>query len=125
MPEPETIVTAFIAEFDAEHPDVQALLAYFSDDGVYHNMPGPPLEGRAAIEKGLAYTQQMASQGWEIVHQAVTGNVVINERIDRFEVGGKPVELPVVGVFEVNDDGKITAWRDYFDMAFFQKQIPS
>jgi limonene-1,2-epoxide hydrolase len=125
MADPEAIVSAFIAEFDAEHPSVPTLLSYFSDDAVYHNMPGPPLEGIAAIEKGLNYTQQMSSRGWEVVHQAVSGNVVINERIDRFEVGGKPVELPVVGVFEINDDGKITAWRDYFDMAFFQKQMPS
>ena len=83
------------------------------------------MEGKSAIKKGLAYTQQMASQGWEIVHQAVSGNVVINERIDRFEVSGKPVEPPVVGVFEVNDDGKITAWRDSFDLVFFQKRMPS
>ena len=34
----------------------------------------------------------------------------------RFEVGGKKIELPVMGVFEITD-GKIAAWRDYFDMA--------
>ena len=38
------------------------------------------------------------------------------ERLDRFSVGGKPVELPIAGVFEIRD-GKIAAWRDYFDMA--------
>ena len=30
----------------------------------------------------------------------------------------RTVSLPVMGVFELAD-GKITAWRDYFDMAQF------
>ena len=33
---------------------------------------------------------------------------------------GNTVELPVTGVFEVVD-GKITAWRDYFDMSALVK----
>ena len=123
MADPGELVSAFIKEFDAEHPDVPTLLAYFADDGVYHNMPGPPASGKAQIEKTLGYTQTMSSRGWEVIHQSVVGNVVFNERIDRFEVDGQSVELPVVGVFEVRD-GKIAAWRDYFDLATFQRQMP-
>jgi limonene-1,2-epoxide hydrolase len=123
MAEAGDLITAFIKEFDAEHPDVQTLLDYFSDDAVYHNMPGPPSNGKAEIETTLAYTKTMTSKGWEVVHQAVAGDTVINERIDRFEVGGQAVALPVCGVFEVRD-GKIAAWRDYFDMVTFQKQMP-
>ncbi len=33
-------------------------------------------------------------------------------------MGGKVIELPVMGVYEFVD-GKISAWRDYFDMAPF------
>jgi len=29
------------------------------------------------------------------------------------------VELPVMGVFEIAPDGRIAAWRDYFDMGQF------
>jgi limonene-1,2-epoxide hydrolase len=46
---------------------------------------------------------------------------VLTERLDKFVLGGKTVELPVAGVFELKD-GKITAWRDYFDMATWTKQ---
>jgi limonene-1,2-epoxide hydrolase len=52
------------------------------------------------------------------VHRQVSdGTVVMNERTDvmRRKDGGE-VPLPVMGVFEVHD-GKIAAWRDYFDMA--------
>jgi limonene-1,2-epoxide hydrolase len=33
---------------------------------------------------------------------------------------GGEVALPVMGVFEVHD-GRIAAWRDYFDMAAITK----
>jgi limonene-1,2-epoxide hydrolase len=40
---------------------------------------------------------------------------VFTERTDGFVMGDKSVDLPVAGVFEIND-GKIAKWRDYFDM---------
>jgi limonene-1,2-epoxide hydrolase len=52
----------------------------------------------------------------ETTHLAVHDDVVLTERIDTFTVNGKEVPLPVMGTFEVRD-GKIAAWRDYFDMA--------
>ncbi len=121
---PDAVVRAFIKEWDAEHPDIQHLLTYFADDAVYHNLPAKPAVGKAAIEKTLQYANQFNSQGWEIVNQTAAGNVVINERRDRFIINGNDVELPVCGVFELRD-GKIAAWRDYFDMATFQKQMGS
>ncbi|HEY5024899.1 MAG TPA: limonene-1,2-epoxide hydrolase family protein, partial [Acidimicrobiales bacterium] len=49
-------------------------------------------------------------------HLAVRDNVVLTERIDTFTVGDLVAALPVMGTFEVRD-GKICAWRDYFDLA--------
>ncbi len=60
--------------------------------------------------------------GFEVKRQAVSGNVVMNERVDRFTVGGRTIELPVMGVFELRD-GLIASWRDYFDLAMFQKAL--
>jgi limonene-1,2-epoxide hydrolase len=34
------------------------------------------------------------------------------------------MDLPVAGLFIVND-GVITLWRDYFDLATFQTQLAS
>jgi limonene-1,2-epoxide hydrolase len=56
-----------------------------------------------------------------VIHrEAATGNIVMNERTDRFRVGDRWVELPVAGVFVVDDDGRISLWRDYFDLPSFQ-----
>ncbi len=46
-----------------------------------------------------------------------------SERLDRLRIGGMPVELPVMGRFEVDADGKLTTWRDSFDMAQLTSQM--
>lgn len=123
MPDNNAIITAFVREFDVESPDGATLAAYFSEDAVYHNVPLEPVNGKAAIAKVLGgMGQQMKSKGWEVIHQAAAGDVVLNERVDRFDVGGKQVAVKVMGVFELRD-GKISAWRDYFDLAQFRSQM--
>ena len=102
--------------------DVDEILGYFAEDAVYHNMPMPPMQGKPAIKTIL---QQIVSPTswieWETLNMAEAGNVVFTERVDRFEMAGKKVELPVAGVFEI-ENGKIKAWRDYFDMAAWTRQ---
>jgi limonene-1,2-epoxide hydrolase len=49
-------------------------------------------------------------------------NVVIAERLDRTRAGDKTVELPCVGVFEI-EGGKIKTWRDYFDFGTYQRGL--
>ena len=44
-------------------------------------------------------------------------------RTDGFRLGDKWIKLPVAGVFELNDDGKIKLWRDYFDLEDFNRQM--
>jgi limonene-1,2-epoxide hydrolase len=48
---------------------------------------------------------------------------VMNERTDKFRIGDTWIALPVAGVFEVGDDGRITLWRDYFDMKMYTDQM--
>ena len=56
-------------------------------------------------------------------HSAEHDQTVLNERTDRFRLtDGRWVELRVMGVFEVQD-GKITAWRDYFDLGQWMAQL--
>ena len=58
---------------------------------------------------------------WEIKNIAASGDVVLTERVDKF-IGAKSISLQVMGVFEIKD-GKIAAWRDYFDLAEWTKQM--
>jgi limonene-1,2-epoxide hydrolase len=104
-----------------EQGDIDAIVAAFADDAVYHNIPMEPCVGKGAIRSFLeGFLGGMASSvRFEIRHQLVGGNVVMNERVDTLTMASGDVALPVCGVFELDPSGKIRAWRDYFDMAPF------
>ena len=114
-----------VSEFCNAWPrkNIEELLAFFSDDAVYHNIPMEPARGKAAIKAVInSFLPMSKSIEFKILHTAAAGNVVMNERIDMFDTGSKKISLPVAGVFEVNN-GKISAWRDYFDMQMYTKQM--
>lgn len=116
-------IRAFLDAFNRK--DIDGVMSFFSDDAVYHNMPTAPVHGAAAIRTSIeGYTAPATAIDWELVAIAETdGGTVLTERLDRFEFGDAQVELPVMGAFDFEDD-KILAWRDYFDLAQFQKQMP-
>ncbi len=118
---PEQVVTAFIAAI--EKGDVDGALALMSPDAEYDNVPMSKVVGHEAIKGTLAmFVGPDQKTQFEVVRQAASGNLVMNERVDRLTVFGKAVELPVAGVFEVVD-GKIVLWRDYFDLTTFNNQL--
>jgi limonene-1,2-epoxide hydrolase len=87
--------------------DAAELADYFTEDGVYHNMPADPITGRAQVKAFIeAFLTGWTKTDWEILTLAECGDRVIAERIDRTMVGDKKVELPCVGVFEIRG-GKI------------------
>jgi limonene-1,2-epoxide hydrolase len=116
------IVNKFCADWSKLSSPV--MLPYFTADAVYHNMPGPPLVGQKAIGDFLApFWPTLDSLVFEMLNIAANGHVVFTERLDcfRFKNGGK-LDLPVNGIFELTADGKISQWREYWDLATWTKQ---
>jgi limonene-1,2-epoxide hydrolase len=102
--------------------DVDELLRFFTEDAVYHNIPIEPASGHEAIRNMLQlFVSEVQKISFEVRNLASAGDVVFTERVDRFEMGERIVELPVAGVFEIRD-GKIASWRDYFDMGMWLRQ---
>ena len=97
--------------------DIDAIMGHFTDDVVYHNIPMDPAEGvdavRAVIEGFLAMAESIV---FETLNEVSEGDLVMNERVDTFVIGGNDTPIKVMGIFELRD-GKIARWRDYFDMA--------
>jgi limonene-1,2-epoxide hydrolase len=105
--------------------DLDAIVEFFTDDAVYHNIPLDPVTGTDAIRATIAgFTQGVDKIEFRVDHIAGAGDghVVMTERVDIFSLPGKTVSLPVMGAFEVRD-GRIAAWRDYFDMNQFTSQL--
>jgi limonene-1,2-epoxide hydrolase len=115
-------VLAFIAAWEAR--DVEAILGMMTPDARYLNVGLPEAVGRDAIRAFIAPFLAGASQvAWTVHHMAETADgVVMTERTDVFELGDRKLEIPVMGVFEFRGD-QICAWRDYFDVPAFQRQM--
>jgi limonene-1,2-epoxide hydrolase len=121
MSENTSLIERFCAAWSRLDP--AELAAFFTEDGVYHNMPAGPVEGRAEIEGFIrGFAGSWTKTDWEILNIAETGDVVIAERIDRTQAGDKSVDLPCTGVFEIRD-GKIACWRDYFDIGTYSRAM--
>lgn len=126
MESPIEVVRRF-CEAWSEGMEADDLAAFFTDDAVYHNIPLVPIRGREAIANNFATFIRPGPPGVEgldlrIINIAVDGPVVLTERVDAFKLPDKSFEVPVMGAFEVTD-GKISAWRDYFDMSQVTSQM--
>jgi limonene-1,2-epoxide hydrolase len=126
MESPIEVVRRFCAAW-SDDVAVAELAAFFTDDAVYHNIPMVPVIGRDAIAKNIASFIRPGAPGIEsiefhVINIAANGPVVMTERVDIFRLPGKSFELQVMGTFEVSD-GKISAWRDYFDQNQFTSRM--
>jgi len=103
--------------------DLDALMAFFTDDAVYHNIPVDPVVGRDNIrEMIVGFTAGWDRVEFEVRRVVADNDVVLTERVDHFISPERRVSLPVMGTFEL-DGGLIKAWRDYFDLNQFMSQL--
>jgi limonene-1,2-epoxide hydrolase len=107
------VVERFLKALQSQDFDTaDALLA---DDLVYENVGFPTLRGGRRVAK--LWRGMEGRMGFEVkFHRNVEeGATVLNERTDVIVLGPVRVQFWVCGVFEVHD-GRITLWRDYFDL---------
>jgi limonene-1,2-epoxide hydrolase len=118
---PDQVVTALIRACEARDLDtVETLVA---DDIEYDNVPIGKVTGPDGVRRVLSggVTEAAAEVEWIVHRQVSSGNTVMNERTDRFLVDGRWIEIPIAAVFEVTD-GKVSLWRDYFDLETYRNQ---
>ena len=109
---------------DLEKGDASVLLQYLTPDCLYFNVPRPNrFKGHKEIEAALTGTFSRASFDCKTYHIATNGNVVFTERLEFMEHknGKGKLTLPVIGVFEMAEDGKISVWKDYFNEETLRK----
>lgn len=82
---------------------------------VYQNVGFPTIYGRNRAMK--LFRSMPGRMGFEVkIHRiAADGAAVLTERTDALVFGPLRLQFWVCGVFEVHE-GRITLWRDYFDM---------
>lgn len=116
-----TLIERFLQVCARAEPEEFA--SYFTEDATWWNAPWKPVKGREAIRETLRRgAERMVALPWEIRHIVADGEIVMVERVDNFLVGETRVSVPSMGIFELRD-GKIAAWRDYWDLQQFESQL--
>lgn len=113
------IISRFIELWEQDDGFTEAVNTYFNDDTIWENHGLITTTGK---EEALGFYHEftqatgMAAMKIDMLAIAADGNKVLTHRIDRIldGKGNEVMTVPVMGIFEVSD-GKITAWRDYFD----------
>jgi limonene-1,2-epoxide hydrolase len=115
------LVESFFAAFQAL--DVEKALSLMAENVVYQNVPFPADHGKAAVTRTLkGFGRFMTGFDVKMRNIAARDGVVLTERVDTLKGPLVHLELWVCGTFEVKD-GRITLWRDYFDLASATTQL--
>jgi limonene-1,2-epoxide hydrolase len=117
LPEPKIEIVRRIQQA-IERKDLDMFLGFFAPHVEYHYHVGSrPLIGIEWVKKFMVkYWKNNRESTWVIVRHAEAGNAIMMEgREDYINADGQTVSHPYMGVIEF-EDGKIVAWRDYFQM---------
>ena len=119
----EAAVRAFLKGWDDR--DVEACMAQVTDDMCYLNQPLEAIRGKANVRKMIASIFVPAKKvEFKLLNVFGHGNKVITERLDQWDWNGSgtwQLKLPVCGMFELTDEGKIYEWREYYDNEHWSK----
>ena len=120
MTNPEQIVREFLALFHTTNLDTAALRAMLADDARYQPIvPIAPIRhGADAICGEMERQYKLYDEcACDILSVAVAGSTVFTERVDtvRQLANGQRTTTHVVGVFDLDENGKIVWWREYWD----------
>lgn len=107
------VVETFL--YALQDQDFDTADASLADNIVWENVGYPTMRGRKRII-GI-FRRGQGRVGFEVkFHRiAAEGNAVLTERTDALIFGPVRMQFWVCGVFEVHG-GRITLWRDYFDL---------
>ncbi len=116
------VVRAMISACEAL--SVEGMLETMTPDVRYVNVGLSDVTGHEAVRQSMApFMARSKSSTWTLHHIAeAPSGAVLTERTDVFELPDRLLTVPVMGVFEFRE-GKISAWRDYFDLPGFMKQM--
>jgi limonene-1,2-epoxide hydrolase len=126
MSDPVQVVTQFLATAsEGRDGFTKAVRGWFTPQTVWENVG---LSTTVGPDEALGLMQNMGGamgvDSLRIENRAVAaqGRKVLTERVDYMlgASGETKMEVPCMGVFEVDADGKITRWTDYFDSAAFK-----
>jgi limonene-1,2-epoxide hydrolase len=121
-------VRAFFEEMEGEGWDdaqIERILGHMAPEARYQVYAWErPLLGQDAI-RGELHRQapHFHHLRCEIVNIASVDSMVFIERVDSMTTKNGPLTMHVAAVLEVDDGGRISAWREYYDSKEITTQV--
>jgi uncharacterized protein (TIGR02246 family) len=119
---PESVVRKFLAAWT--DPKADELANFFDDDAVWVDGPQGVRRGANAIAdelaKQLAISDHMTM---EVITLVANGGTVMVECRSGWTMGGKPISTTVMAAFEIDANGRISQWRESYDLKSVTDQI--
>ena len=115
LTDPVAVTEAFLAAL--ADSDLDAAVDFLAADVHYVNVGFPAIDGAERIRRAFRVLLR-SNVGFEVYLHAISadGPVVLTERTDVFVIGPVRLQFWVMGRFDVHE-GRITLWRDGFDVA--------
>ncbi len=107
-------------------PQVEKILSMMSEDAEWQLwVPGGPIvKGREALRAEIHRQMAMATNNkCNIVNMLSSDRMVMTERADQAIIFGRPCPHQMVAVYELDEDGLISRWREYLDMADLTRKM--
>tara|TARA_E500000305_G_scaffold75550_1_gene61280 strand:+ start:31471 stop:31905 length:435 start_codon:yes stop_codon:yes gene_type:complete len=106
-------------------PQLEQILDMMADDAQWQLwVPGGPVvTGKVALRAEIERQMTFSSHNkLNIINMLSSDRMVMTERSDYAVVRGVPMPHLMVAVYELNEDGLISAWREYLDTADLAKK---
>jgi uncharacterized protein (TIGR02246 family) len=120
---PESMVGKFLAAW--ADPKADELVSFFDDGAVW-------VDGRRGVHRGVDaiksefeafLAMRFRSVMMDVKSLVTDGGIVMVEWVDSFSIGGNPISVVVMAVFELDADGRIKQWREAYDLTSVTDQI--
>ena len=109
-------------------PDVDKIVSMFAPDGYWQlYMPsGPRIQGREALRTEILRQMSYVDKPeCNITNILSSDTAVVTERRDYFTKNGVRALHHLLAIYELDREGLITAWREYFDTRDLAQQTRS
>lgn len=107
-------------------PDVEKILSMMAEDAEWQLwVPGGPIvKGKAALREEIERQKRIATNNQCNEVNILSSDVmVMQERSDTAMILGKPCPHQMVAIYEFDEQGLISRWREYLDMADLTRKM--
>lgn len=107
-----------------EDRNIDAVSALLADDVRLEDVPiGAHVGKSSVVKKVTEFFGKASAYRWANCRMVVQDNTAVVERMAHISMGGKEATLPMLVIFEFNREGKLSLFKDYFDVRTLEQQL--